>query len=173
MNAFINGSISPALITEQIVNHQSKKGIGAHTFFIGQVRADKLPGNNPEEFADFFNKNQQHTSDESILMRRVEAIEFSAYVEMAEREIVALRTHIMARYPIKCLHIFHSLGKVKTGEICFFVFVSGAHRNGCFSALEETVELFKKQIPVWKKLFLNDGSTVWKEDEHRLKHKEH
>ena len=43
-NYFMPGPISPQFIGEQIAHHDSKCEIGAHSIFLGQVRADKMDG---------------------------------------------------------------------------------------------------------------------------------
>ena len=43
------------------------------------------------------------------------------------------------------MHIYHSLGVVKTGEICLFVFVSSKHRKDVQLAIEFIVEEIKKK----------------------------
>ena len=39
-NIFIDGAITAAFIAEQIQKHSTKKNIGAHSIFLGQVRND-------------------------------------------------------------------------------------------------------------------------------------
>lgn len=141
MNPFIKGSIPADFISEKIAAHSSKTDIGAHTFFLGQVRKDEVTG------------------------KQVDAIVFYAYESMAEKEIATIREEILSRYSLKCMHIWHSIGRVSSGEICFFVLVSSAHRKSCFEALEETVSLVKERVPIWKQLILDDGSKVWADDE--------
>jgi molybdopterin synthase catalytic subunit len=60
------------------------------------------------------------------------------------------------------MHIYHSKGIVKTGEICLFVFVSSPHRKEVFEALHEVVEEIKKQVPVFGKELFEDDSYQWK-----------
>ena len=43
-NIFIDGPILPSKIAESIQKHQSKKNIGGHNIFLGQVRADVING---------------------------------------------------------------------------------------------------------------------------------
>ena len=62
------------------------------------------------------------------------------------------------------MHIKHSFGKVKTGEISLFVFVSSGHRVQAFKACEETVNLIKDEVPIWGKEIFEDESYVWKEN---------
>ena len=89
---FIEGAINPVFIAGSVAKHSSKTGIGAHTIFLGQVRDDVIDG------------------------KTVQAIEYSAYHEMAEKEFHEIREAAFAKYELTCLHIYHSLGKLKAGE---------------------------------------------------------
>ncbi len=124
---FIRGSVKPEFISEEIAKHRDKTGIGAHSIFLGQVRADEYGG------------------------KKVSKIIYTAYFKMAEKEISRIRELILGKYDLKCLHVFHSVGEISSGEISFFVFASASHRNEIFDAVNETVELIKKDVPVWKK----------------------
>ena len=41
---FVQGAIPPGKIAQSIANHQSKTNIGAHSIFLGQIRADEVNG---------------------------------------------------------------------------------------------------------------------------------
>lgn len=125
---FIEGSIPPEFIAAEIAKHSSKTSIGAHSIFLGQVRADDIEG------------------------KKVIAIRYTAYLEMAEKKIAEIREEILNKFDFKCLHVFHSIGRVNTGEISFFVFGSMSHRKNIYEAIEETVELIKKNVPVFKEI---------------------
>ena len=135
---FMQGAIPPDFIGESIRKHQSQTAIGGHSIFLGQVRADQIDG------------------------RTVTAIEYTAYKEMALDKMHAIREDIFAKYPLTCMHVHHSLGTVKAGEICLFVFTSSAHRKAAIDACEETVERLKAELPVWGKEILEDQSHHWK-----------
>jgi molybdopterin synthase catalytic subunit len=133
----IEGPVQPSFIADSIAKHSSKTDIGAHAIFLGQVRADAKDG------------------------KAVKAIEYSAYPEMAENILSEIREDLFSRYPITCMHIYHSIGTVKAGEISLFVFVSCKHRKESFDALRDIVELIKAKVPVWKKEIYEDESHVW------------
>ena len=135
---FIHGAISSSFIAESIQKHSSKTNIGAHSIFLGQVRSD------------------------SINDKKVIAIDYSTYEEMALEKMHELREGIFAKYPLTCMHIYHSLGTVAAGEICLFVFTSAVHRKEAIDACEEMVELIKKDLPVWGKELFEDESHQWK-----------
>lgn len=133
----VEGAIQPLFIADSIAKHSSKTDIGAHAIFLGQVRADAKDG------------------------WQVAGIEYSAYTEMAERILSDIREDIFSRYELTCMHMYHSLGYVKAGEISLFVFVSSKHRKQSFDALEDIVELIKAKVPVWKKEVYEDESHRW------------
>jgi molybdopterin synthase catalytic subunit len=139
-NIFVQGAISPEKIATSIANHSSKTDIGGHSIFLGQVRADQKEGG------------------------IVRAIDYSAYEEMALEKAFEIREDIFAKYPLTCMHIYHSLGEVKAGEICLFVFTSSKHRKAAIDACEELVERIKKELPVWGKELVDNNTSVWKEN---------
>ena len=135
---FIDGPISAGFIAEAIAKHSTKMNIGAHSLFLGQVRKDKI--------------------DE----QEVAAIEYTTYPEMAEEKMYEIREDAFSKYSIICLHIYHSLGRVKAGEINLFVFVSSVHRKEAIKACEEIVERIKKEVPVWGKEIFENENFQWK-----------
>jgi len=139
-SSFVEGAISAVFIGESIAKHQSKTGIGAHNIFLGQVRADIIDG------------------------KEVTAIEYSAYKTMAEQRFYEIREAAFAKYELSCLHIYHSLGLVKTGEICLFVFVSAPRRKVVYEALEFLVEAIKENTPVFGKELFADQTYTWKKN---------
>ena len=137
-NIFIEGAISPAFIADSIAKHSTKKDIGGHSIFLGQVRNDIL--------------------DE----KEVEAIEYTAYQEMALDKMQQIREELFEKYTLTCMHVYHSLGKVAAGEICLFVFTSSKHRKAAIEACNEMVERIKAELPVWGKEIFKDASYQWK-----------
>ena len=137
-NIFIEGAIKATFIAESIQKHSTKKDIGAHSIFLGQVRAD--------EIAD----------------KTVAAIEYTTYTDMALEKMHEIREAIFAKYSLTCMHVYHSLGTVSAGEICLFVFTSSKHRKIAIDACEELVERIKAELPVWGKEIFEDASHTWK-----------
>lgn len=137
-NVFKHGAIPASFIGESIAKHQSKTGIGAHNIFLGQVRADTI--NN----------------------KTVSAIEYTAYEEMANTKFAEVREATFEKFNLTCMHIYHSLGTVKTGEICMFVFVSSLRRKEVFKAIEYVVNEIKDKVPVFGKEIFEDETHQWK-----------
>jgi molybdopterin synthase catalytic subunit len=135
---FIQGPITPEKIATSIANHQSKTNIGAHSIFLGQVRADEVDG------------------------KTVAAIEYSAYEEMAEKEFHEIRENTFEKFNLTCAHIYHSIGKVNTGEICLFIFTSSAHRKEAIKACTYLIEEIKSKVPIFGKELFEDETYQWK-----------
>lgn len=139
-NCFREGPITPEFIANSIAHHQVKTNIGAHQIFLGQVRKDEIDD------------------------KEVVAIEYSAHEEMANKVFHTIRETTFEKFDLTCMHIYHSLGLVKAGEICLFVFVSSKHRKEVQRAIEYVVEEIKANVPVFGKEMLEDESFVWKEN---------
>ena len=89
-------------------------------------------------------------------------IEYTAYEEMANQKFHDIREAAFKKFELTCMHIYHSLGIVKAGEICLFVFVSSPRRKVVFEALEYIVEAIKADVPVFGKEIFEDRSHQWK-----------
>ncbi|MFI5221233.1 MAG: molybdenum cofactor biosynthesis protein MoaE [Bacteroidia bacterium] len=137
---FQDGAISPETIAASIAHHSAKKNIGAHQIFLGQVREDE--------------KNE----------KKIMAIQFDVYPEMAKIEIGKIREEIILKHNLTCAHVIHSRGLVGTGQICFFVFVSSPHRKAATDACTEMVERIKKEVPIFGKEIFEDDSHQWKKN---------
>ncbi len=139
-NIFVEDPVDPHFIADSIAKHSTKTSIGAHSIFLGQVRNDVING------------------------QEVTAIDYTTYEEMCLEKMQTIREEIFAKYPLTCMHIYHSLGKVKAGEISLFVFTSSAHRKAAIDSCEEVVERIKAELPVWGKEIFENRSYQWKKN---------
>jgi molybdopterin synthase catalytic subunit len=135
---FVEGPVSPALIAEYTASAGQRKDAGAHGIFLGKVRSDMIDG------------------------KVVAAIDYSTYREMAEEIFQGIRERTMEKYGLISLHIFHSIGIVRAGEISLFVSASSAHRAEAFDACRSCVEEIKSQAPVWGRELFDDSTYSWK-----------
>ncbi len=54
------------------------------------------------------------------------------------------------------MQIHHLLGEFEVGEELVYVLVAGAHRSSLFPVLQEAVERYKTEVPIFKKEHLVD-----------------
>ena len=138
----IKGPVTSVEITDYLADMAAAKDAGAHSFFLGQVRADLLNG------------------------KTVMAIEYSAYESMVDTEADKIIDLITSEFEdVKSIRIIHSTGVVKAGEVSLAVMVSAGHRKQAIGACSKTVELIKERLPVWKKEIFEDNSHTWRENQ--------
>jgi len=136
----VHGPVKSSLIADCLNNLTSKKNAGAHSIFLGQVRADKIDN------------------------RTVQAIEYSAYDDMVAKEAGRISDTIKSAFSdVQDIVLVHSTGIVKAGELSLFVMVTAGHRDHATRACRHAVEMIKENYPVWKKELFDDDSHQWKE----------
>jgi molybdopterin synthase catalytic subunit len=82
---------------------------------------------------------------------KVKYLEYEAYEEVAEEKLREIAGKMSKKKGIVDVWIHHIIGRRLTGEDVIYVVVAGDHRYNVFPVLEETVELVKKNVPIWKK----------------------
>jgi molybdopterin converting factor subunit 1 len=93
--------------------------------------------------------------------RRVLALEYDAYPEMAARKLREVAEEVRGRWPISGIAIHHRMGRLEIGEASLLVAVSSAHRREAFEACQYAVDRVKQTVPIWKKEIWEDGEGAW------------
>jgi len=101
--------------------------VGAIALFIGVVRGETLKG------------------------ERVQRLELEAYEENANEVLTNICDDLKRREGMVDVQIHHLLGEFSVGEEVVYVLVAGAHRKNVFPVLEEAVNRYKKEAPIFKK----------------------
>ena len=115
---------------DMIKNVKSKKQfqrVGAISTFIGVVRGENMNG------------------------EKVQKIILEAYEEKANEILVNICNDLKKREGIIDVQIHHLLGEFHVGEDLVYVLVAGFHRENVFSVLQEAVERYKQEAPIFKK----------------------
>ncbi|MBN1108249.1 MAG: molybdenum cofactor biosynthesis protein MoaE [Bacteroidales bacterium] len=134
----VDGPITNEMISSLLSLKDQNGETGAHSVFLGRVRADIKGG------------------------KTVKAIEYSAYESMVNREAEDIIQSILLQYDdVGSIEIRHSTGIVSAGEISLLVMVSGHRRHQAQAACSGAVELIKERFPVWKKEIYEDNSQEW------------
>ncbi len=139
MKYLTNKKITRKFIYE-ILNKKDDKS-GSFIIFTGKVRKDKIDKNFVKE------------------------IIYESYEKMAEKEIDKIIKKAKKKFRVREIIVKHRIGKVKLGEIAFFVAVFSAHRKEGFSAIQFIIDEIKKKVPIWKKEILSNEKYRWKEEE--------
>jgi molybdopterin synthase catalytic subunit len=88
---------------------------------------------------------------ENVKCQPVEKLKLEAYEEKANDILTNICDDLRKRTGIIDVQIHHLLGEFNVGEDLVYVLVAGSHRKNTFSVLEEAVERYKKEAPIFKK----------------------
>jgi molybdopterin synthase catalytic subunit len=117
-------------LADTISRTKGKRGFrkaGAIAVFIGVVRGETLEG------------------------EKVQKLELQAYQEKADQVLMKICDDLKRKPGIVDVQIHHLLGEFHVGEDIVYVLVAGSHRQEVFPVLEEAVERYKKDAPIFKK----------------------
>lgn len=93
--------------------------------------------------------------------RTVTGIEYSAYGEMAERELAAIASECAAHFGIAHLAVEHRLGALSLGDVSIAIAVGHPHRAEAYEASRFVIEEVKRRLPIWKREGYADGTSEW------------
>lgn len=110
-----------------VKNQSNFKKAGAITLFIGVVRGETKGS------------------------EKVQKLELEAYEEKANQVLTSICDDLRKKPGVIDVQIHHLLGEFNVGEDLVYVLVAGSHRQNIFPVLEEAVERYKSQAPIFKK----------------------
>ncbi len=134
----VEGPLPPTTLTTLLQEYQRHNNGGAYDIFLGQIRPDQKQG------------------------QQVKAIEYSVYTPMARQKMEAIREEVLEGSVLHNATIWHSYGRVKTGELSFLVLLSADHRQTVMQWLPKVVDRVKAEVPIWKKEILTNNKQIWK-----------
>jgi molybdopterin synthase catalytic subunit len=89
--------------------------------------------------------------------RRVERLEYQAYLAMAERSLALIAEEVGARHQARAA-VIHRIGVLRPGEAAVVIACAAPHRAQAFRACEELLERLKHEVPIWKREVFVDGA---------------
>ena len=91
----------------------------------------------------------------------VVSMKIDAYNDLANESINKICANLKQEKGIIDIKIIHLKGEFKLSEDLVYVVVASAHRKEGFEVIEKAIEMYKKEIAVWKKEDYSDGSSEW------------
>jgi molybdopterin synthase catalytic subunit len=134
-----------AELTDALVTPEDGAAVG----FLGRTRATPgtpAPGQEAEA--------ARHAG------RRVDALDYEAYDELALAVLAQIADEIAARFGVGRLAIVHRVGEVRLGEASIAVVAVAPHRDAAFLAARYAIDETKARAPIWKAEHFSDGH-VW------------
>lgn len=96
--------------------------------------------------------------------RATRYLEYECYEAMALPQMAAIGREIAGKLTIGRLAIVHRLGRLEIGEASVAIIATAPHRKPAFDAALEGINRLKREVPIWKKEFFEDGE-VWVDGE--------
>jgi molybdopterin synthase catalytic subunit len=93
--------------------------------------------------------------------RAVTGMEYTAYAEMAEREIASIAAEAARRFAPLRLSIEHRIGELAVGEASVAIAAAHAHRAPAIDGMRYVIEELKRRVPIWKREHYVDGTREW------------
>ncbi|MGB9694816.1 MAG: molybdenum cofactor biosynthesis protein MoaE [Caldisericaceae bacterium] len=87
---------------------------------------------------------------------KVVSIEYSAYEEMAIKELNKIEAEARKKEGIIDIVIIHRVGDVPLKETSLLVIVTSAHRKEGYEVSQWIVEEIKSKVPIWKEVKLEN-----------------
>jgi len=135
------GTVSFSDIINGVKDRQDFHKAGGIAVFIGVVRGETLKG------------------------EVVQKLELEAYQEKADEVLANICEELRKRQGIVDVQIHHLLGEFGVGEDLVYVLVAGSHRKNLFPVLEEAVDRYKKEVPIFKKEYVvnkkGESTSYW------------
>ena len=75
--------------------------------------------------------------------------------------MVEIAKDVKEKHSLNAIAIVHRLGEVPVGEESILIAVSSAHRQAAWRAGEETLEVVKEKVEIWKYEQFQDGG-AWR-----------
>lgn len=130
--AIVEHVLDPAALLAEVASHDA----GASTLFVGTVRR----------------------TNEG---REVTGIDYSAYRDMAVREMATIAEEARARFGDLRIAVEHRVGTLALGEASIVIAVAHARRAPAMDAQRYLIEEIKRRVPVWKREHYADGTREW------------
>ena len=96
--------------------------------------------------------------------RRTLYLDYEAYEAMALKQMEKLAEKALQQFSIRDVAIVHRLGRLEIGETSVLIVVASAHRAAAFDACRWLIDTLKRNVPIWKKEYFEDGA-VWADGE--------
>ena len=81
---------------------------------------------------------------------KISSLRYEAYASMAEKVMREKIAVLGKKHPCQAIRIVHRLGLVPKGESAIYVGIQSRHRREGFLFLQEFMDEFKKDVPIWK-----------------------
>jgi molybdopterin synthase catalytic subunit len=88
---------------------------------------------------------------------KVKKLKLEAYEEKADELLGKICTDLKKNKGIIDVQIHHLIGEFDVNDDLVYVLIASSHRKNMFLILEEAINRYKKEAPIFKKEYISDG----------------
>ena len=99
--------------------------------------------------------------ESSLNGKLVDSMKIDAYDDLANESIIKICNRLKQEEGIIDVKIVHLKGDFDLTDDLVYVVVASAHRKEGFNVISKAVEMYKKEIAVWKRENYENGSSEW------------
>ncbi len=99
--------------------------------------------------------------ESSVNGKPVINMKIDAYNELANISINKICENLKKENGIIDIKIIHLKGDFNLSEDLVYVVVASGHRKEGFKVISKAVDMYKKELAVWKKEIFSDGTSKW------------
>jgi len=96
--------------------------------------------------------------------RATKYLDYEGYEPLALARIKQIGLEVMTQFDLGGIGIVHRLGRLEVGEASVAIITAAPHRRSAYQASILTIDRLKREVPIWKKEYFEDGA-VWVEGE--------
>ena len=126
------GALSVFDLLKAVKDRRDFHKAGALAMFIGVVRGETPDG------------------------ETVKKLSLEAYEKKADEVLNNICDELRKKTGVIDVQVHHFVGEFDVGEDLVYVLVAGAHRQDVFQVLEEAVNRYKEEAPIFKKEYVTD-----------------
>ncbi len=82
--------------------------------------------------------------------RAIAGLTYQTYEPMAHTMLDRIATEVVSKHGLLGLWVRHSRGFVPVGACSFRLVIASAHRKEGLAAMDEFIDLLKRDVPIWK-----------------------
>lgn len=91
-------------------------------------------------------------------------LDYEAYEPMALAQMKQIGQEILSDFELGRIGIVHRLGRLQIGEASVVIVATAPHRRPAFEAALKAIDRLKREAPIWKKEYFEDGA-IWVDGE--------
>ncbi|QSO45803.1 molybdenum cofactor biosynthesis protein MoaE [Alicyclobacillus mengziensis] len=92
-------------------------------------------------------------------------LSYEAYESMALEQMTRIARDVESEHPGIHTLQWHRVGELLPTDIAVICAAASPHRDSAFVAARTLIERLKKEVPIWKKEYFEDGKSIWQANE--------